>query len=251
MAKWITSPHLTTALALCLAVVLIGGCRSQPLRTATATNLPQAAESTGMAAEAVGEAANSIGEANAEIQAAVPEVAKQTDQISAGVEELRTVEEQLRANKATIATEAKAAKATAEELTKAKSKIVQLEDRSNGILNNIMIGLSVAGMALAVVSGVWLRSWQGVVTGLAIVAVCAAGMWIIKYRAIIAIVGAICAAAYATYCVITERKVATDLVKTVEVIKPGVENFKDKANAIQKSAWVRKRVDAIKGTFKP
>jgi outer membrane murein-binding lipoprotein Lpp len=234
-----------------LAAVVIGGCRSQPLRTTPTTNLPQAAESTGTAAAAVSEAANSIGEANAEIQAAVPDVAKQTDQIAAGVEELRTVEEQLRANKITIAAEAKAAKANADELFKAKSKIVQLEDRSNGILNNIMIGTSVAGMALAVVSGVWLRSWKGVVTGLAIVAVCAVGMWIIKYRAIIAIVGAICAAAYATYCIITERKVTTDLVRTVEVIKPSVPNFKDQANAVQTRAWVRKRVDAIKGTFKP
>jgi hypothetical protein len=233
-----------------MAAVFIGGCRAAPRTHPPASTLPQAAESTGTAAAAVSEAANSIGEANAEIQAAVPEVAAQTDQIAAGVEELRTVEEQLRANKVTIAAEAKAAKATADELVKAKSKIVQLEDRSNGILNNILIGGSVVGLALAVVSGVWLRSWKGIVTGLAIVAACAVGMWIIKYRAIIAIVGAICAAAYTTYCVIMERRALTQVVGTVEAVKGSDPDFKVKANAKQDNR-TRRIVDTIKGTAKP
>lgn len=239
---------LVTALALCCAAAFIGsGCRQAQRQAHTPTSLPQAVESTGQAATTIREAANSIGEANAEIQAAVPEVAPQTDQIAAGVDRLRAVEESLRSTQAQLAAEAKASKAMSADLAKANARIAQLEDKANGLLNTILIGTSIAGLALAVVSGVWLRSWQGVITGLGVFAACAAGMWIIQYRAYVAIGGLVIAGAYAAWCVITERKVSTQLVGTVEAIKSFVPDFKDKANAKQ-GKLTRRIVDRIKGT---
>lgn len=196
----------------------------------------------------VREAANSIGEANAEIQAAVPEVATQTDQISAGVDRLRAVEESLRTTQAQLAAEAKAAKAMTADLAKANARIAQLEDRTNGILNNLLIGASVLALAAAVVAGVWLRSWQGVVAGLAVFAACTCGMWIIQYRGPIAITSLSLLAAYAAWCIITERKVSRDVVRTVEAIKGQVPDFKTIANGIQTSRITRRIVDRIKGT---
>jgi len=242
---------VAAALALCCAAAFIGsGCRSNPLRHAAPSSLPQAAETTGQAAATIREAANSIGEANAEIQAAVPEVAPQTTQIAAGVDRLHAVEESLRQTQATLAAEAKNAKGIAADLAKANARIAQLEDRSNSTLNTILIGVSLAGLTLAVVSAVWLREWRGIVTGLAVFAACASGMWILQYRAYFAVGGLIAAAAYAAWCVITERKVSTQLVGTIEAIKPFVPDFKDKANAKQDNT-TRRTVDKIKGTAKP
>jgi hypothetical protein len=244
--------HVAAALALCCAAAFIGsGCRSNPLRHAAPSSLPQAAETTGQAATVVREAANSIGEANAEIQAAVPEVAPQTSQIAAGVDRLHAVEAQLRQMRDSLAAEAKLASGMAKDLAAANARIAQLEDKANGLLNTILIGASIAGLALAVVSGIWLRSWQGVVTGLGIFAACAAGMWIIQYRAYVAICGLLVAGAYAAWCIITERRASTQIVATVEAIKSHAPDFKAVANSIQTSRITRRIVDKIKGTAKP
>lgn len=240
---------LAAALALCCAAAFVGsGCRHAQRTAYAPTSLPQAAETTGQAATVVREAANSIGEANAEIQAAVPEVAKQTDQIASGVDRLRAVEETLGQTRTALTLESVKAKENAAALAKAQDRIRQLEDKANGLLNTILIGASVAGLALAVVSGIWLRSWQGVVTGLGIFAACAAGMWIIQYRAYVAIGGLLIAGAYAAWCIITERKASTQIVATVEAIKANTPDFKAVANRIQTSKLTRRIVDRIKGT---
>jgi hypothetical protein len=189
--------------------------------------------------------------ANAEIQAAVPEVAPQTTQIAAGVDRLHAVEAQLRQMRDSLAAEAKLASGMAKDLAAANARIAQLEEKANGLLNTILIGASVAGLALAVVSGIWLRSWQGVVTGLGIFAACAAGMWIIQYRAYVAIGGLLIAGAYAAWCIIAERRASTQIVATVEAIKGATPDFKSIANSIQTSKLTRRIVDKIKGTRKP
>ena len=241
------------ALALCLAAAFIGaGCRSKPLARPASVGIPHASIETKAAANEVREAANQIGNANAEIAAAVPEVAAQTTEIGAGVDRLRAVETSLRATQTILEAESKAVKAMAAELATANARIVALEDKSNGILNNILIGVSIIGLAAAVVAGVWLRSWQGVVTGLAVFAACTAGMWLLKYRAIIAICGLAAAAAYAAWCIIAERRATTQIVKTVEAIKSNVPDFKATANRIQTSRITRNIVDRIKAaTAKP
>jgi uncharacterized protein YukE len=240
------------ALALCLAAAFIGsGCRHAPRTAYAPTTLPQAAQTTGQAATTIREAANSIGEANAEIQAAVPEVAPQTDQIAAGVDRLRAVEETLGQTKTALTLESVKAKENAAALDKANARIHQLEDKANGLLNTILIGASIAGLAAAVVAGVWLRSWQGVVTGLGVFAACTAGMWLIQYRGPIAIAGLTIAAGYAAWCIITERKASTQIVATVEAIKAHAPDFKAVANRIQTSKLTRRIVDRIKGTTKP
>jgi len=237
------------ALALCLAAAFIAsGCRSTPRTAYAPTTLPQAAQTTGQAATTIREAANSIGEANAEIQASVPEVATQTDQIAAGVDRLRAVEESLRQTQTALAAEAKLSTGMAKDLAAANERIRQLEDKANGLLNTILIGASIAGLAAAVVAGVWLRSWQGVVTGLGVFAACTAGMWLIQYRGPIAIAGLTIAAGYAAWCIIAERKVSRDVVRTVEAIKGQVPDFKAIANGIQTSKLTRRIVDKIKGT---
>ena len=237
------------ALALCLAAAFIGaGCRAKPLARPASVGIPHASIETKAAANEVREAANQIGNANAEIAAAVPEVAAQTTEIGAGVDRLRAVETSLRATQTVLEAESRAVRAMAAELEKANARVTQLEDKSNGILNNILIGVSILGLAAAVVAGVWLRSWQGVVTGLAIFAACTAGMWLIKYRAIVAICGLAAAAAYAAWCIIAERQATTQIVKTVEAIKGHAPDFKTVANKIQTSKITRTIVDRIKGT---
>jgi len=242
------------AAVLFLALVVVGcvgGCSTpQRARTATASDLAGATIDAKDAEQRLRQSTNQIEESNAEIAAAVPEVSQQTGEIAAAVAELRAVDAIVLGLIEKLGNEEKAVAKTNKALALANSEIARLEDKANGTLNTILIGATVAGLAIAVVCGVWLRSWQGVILGLSIVAACAAGMWIIKYRAWIAIGGAVVAACYAAYCIITERKVATDIVRTVEAIKTDVPNFKDKANAVQAKAWVRKRVDAIKGTFK-
>jgi hypothetical protein len=237
------------ALALCCAAAFIGaGCRSKPVARPASVGIPHASIETKAAANEVREAANVIQNANAEIAAAVPEVAAQTTEIGAGVDRLRAVETSLRATQAVLESESKAVRSMAADLTAANARIVALEDKSNGILNNILIGVSILGLAAAVVAGVWLRSWQGVVTGLAVFAACTAGMWLLKYRAIIAICGLAAAAGYAAWCIIAERRATTQIVKTVEAIKANTPDFKTVANGIQTSKLTRRIVDRIKGT---
>jgi hypothetical protein len=232
------------------ALSIIGGC-GVPRRAvgASASSLAGATIDAKQAEARLRGSTNQIEEANTEIAAAVPEVAKQTGEIAAAVEELRQVHATVLSLIDKLAKEEKSSAKINTELANANREIARLEDKANGTLNTLLIGASVAGLGLAVVCGVWLRSWQGVLTGLAIVAVCAAGMWILQYRAWIAIGGAIIAAGYAAWCIIAERKVATDVVRTVEAIKPFVPDFKDKANAEQTKLWVRKHVDKIKATF--
>lgn len=243
------------ALMWCVVIFLVGGfwlaataCQG-PQATArgqTASTLPSVAESTRTAANDVREAANEIQNANAEIAAAVPEVAKQTAEIDGGVAKLRQVELLLASTQTALREEIKTAAKVSGDLAAARRRVAELEDRSNGMLNTILMGVSVAGLALAVVSGVWLRSWQGVVTGLGVFAACVSGMWIIQYRGWIAVGGLVVAAGYAAWCIIAERKAASQVVATVEAIKHYAPNFKDIANSIQTSKLTRTIVDRIK-----
>lgn len=195
-------------------------------------------------------AANQIQESTAEIAAAVPEVKQQTDELAHALAEVRAADEVLLGVIGKLGKAEKEQVRISKDLAEANYEIDRLNDKANGTLNTILIGVSIAGLAMAVVSGVWLRSWQGVLTGLAIFACCTGGMWLIKYRGWIAITGLVTAAGYAVWCIIANRKIATDVVRTVEFVKPFVPNFKEKANEVQTSPWVRKQVDKIKATFK-
>jgi len=235
-----------------VACGVIGGCgKSQrAIRGVSASQLDGVTIDAKDAEARLRAAANQIQESTAEIAAAVPEVKQQTDELAHALAEIRAADEVLlgvieKLSKAEVE-QGRMAKA----LVAANKEIDRLEDKANGTLNTILIGVSIAGLGLAVVSGVWLRSWQGVLTGLAIFAACTGGMWLIKYRGWIAVGGLVIAAGYAVWCIIANRKIATDVVRTVEAIKPFVPNFKDKANAEQTSLWVRKQVDKIKATFK-
>lgn len=234
-----------------VACGVIGGCgRSQrSIRGVTVSQLDAITIDAKDAEARLRAASNQIEESNAEIAAAVPEVSQQTGEIAAAVAELRTVDAIVLGLIDKLDSEEKAVAKTNKALALANAEIDRLEDKANSTLNTILIGVSIAGLAMAVVSGVWLRSWQGVLTGLSIFAACTGGMWLIKYRGWIAVGGLVIAAGYAVWCIIANRKIATDVVRTVEAIKPYVPDFKDKANAEQTSLWVRKQVDKIKATF--
>lgn len=242
-------------LAVCFLVLVgvgtIGGCGTpQRSRTAATSDLAGATIDAKDAEARLRAASNQIEESNAEIAAAVPEVSQQTGEIAAAVAELRAVDAIVLGLIDKLDGEEKAVAKTNKALVLANAEIDRLNDKANGTLNTILIGVSILGLAAAVVSGVWLRSWQGVLTGLSIFAACTGGMWLIKYRGWIAVGGLVIAAGYAVWCIIANRKIATDVVRTVEAIKPYVPDFKDKANAEQTSLWVRKQVDKIKATFK-
>lgn len=239
-----------------LALVLLGtfsGCggshRTTRLNVA-ASELDGATIDAKQAEERLRAAANQIQESTAEIAAAVPEVKKQTDELAWALAEVRAADEVLLGLIGKLEKAEKQQATMSKDLAQANWEIERLQDKANGTLNTILIGVSIAGLAMAVVSGVWLRSWQGVLTGLGIFAACTSGMWLLKYRGWIAVGGCIIAAGYAVWCVIANRKIATDVVKTVEVIKDFVPDFKPKANAVQTSKWVRAQVDKIKATLK-
>lgn len=234
-----------------VACGVIGGCgRSQrAVRGVTVSQLDGITIDAKDAEARLRAAANQIQESTAEIAAAVPEVKQQTDELAHALAEIRAADDVLLGVIGKLAKAEKEQVRISKDLAEANYEIDRLNDKANGTLNTILIGVSIAGLAMAVVSGVWLRSWQGVLTGLAIFAACTGGMWLIKYRGWIAITGLVTAAGYAVWCVIANRKIATDVVRTVEAIKPYVPDFKDKANAEQTSLWVRKQVDKIKATF--
>lgn len=231
---------------------VIGGCgkNQRAIRGGTVSQLDGVTIDAKDAEARLRAAANQIQESTAEISAAVPEVKKQTDELAHALAEIRAADEVLLGLIGKLEKAEKEQASMAKDLTAAHREIERLEDKANGTLNTILIGVSIAGLGLAVVSGVWLRSWQGVLTGLSIFAACTGGMWLIKYRGWIAVGGLVIAAGYAVWCIIANRKIATDVVRTVEVIKPFVEDFKTKANQVQTSEWTRKQVDKIKSTFR-
>ena len=236
------------AIAVAIAAALaLGGCRCKTKAGAVGGSLPAATQATKIAATEVKGAAGTIAAANTRIEAAAPALKSDTDTIAAGVERLNVVAGSLDATGATLATAAVQAKETEAKLAKAEAKIAELENEQSGLLNRLLTFGAVAGLGLAVVGGIWLRSWNAAAVGLGVFAACVAGQWLLAYRAAIAITAVSIAAVTIAWKLVKERYAATQLVTTVEAAKATIadwDGFKSIANSVQ-GTYTRRVVDQV------
>ena len=216
---------------------LLGGCKA--CRTGSAlspsTQQPPVSTTTAQAAAEVGKSANTIANHTTRIEAAAPDLHADTQPIIAAVGDLRKTAATLEVATIQAKTDDERVAALAAERDAAVKKASDLEDARNGLLSRLLTLSAVAGLALAVVSAVWLRSGQGLLTGLAVFGAAVAGQWILEYRVVIGLGTLGVAGAWAAWAMIRERKASTEVVKLVETVKPKFEadSFKTIANAIQ------------------
>jgi hypothetical protein len=237
-------------LAIMAACLAIAGCKCKPIASPNAgTNLPAAVSATKEAAQAVKAAATKIETANTDV-AKVPELAAQATTIATGVAELRTTSGTLEAASVAIGADAKKVAELQHQLTEAQKRVAELEANKNGLLSKLLAAAAIAGLGLAVVSMVWLRSAQGAITGVAVFGAAIAAQWILEYRVVIGLSALGLAAAWIAYALVRERKAASEVVRLVETFKPRLDadSFKTVANAIQSKA-TKKIVDTIQRTI--
>lgn len=233
------------AIAVAIAAALaLSGCSSKTKAGAVGGSLPAATQATKDAASEVKGAAGTIAAANTRIEAAAPALKTDTDTIAGGVQRLQVVAGSLEATGATLATATTKAAELEAALTDAQKRIDELEATKNGLLARLLAIAAVAGLGLAVVSGVWLRSGAGVLTGLATFGAAVAGQWILEYRIVIGLTSLGAVGAWAAWSMIRERAAAKQVVATVEAFKGRVPDFSIIANAIQ-TRGTKKWVDRI------
>ena len=214
-------------------------------------NLKQAASSLRLAKDDITSAGAEIEASNKAVQASNPELHEQTDKIATGVGTLKQAVGMLGTASEKLDAGAKGAQATSGDLQKANARIKELENANSGLLSRLLQGAAALGLLIAIVSFVWLHSFEGLLVGLAVFAGCVVGQWIIAYRVYIAVAGAIAAVGYGVWVIVLERYAHTKTIQTVEAIKQHVPDFKAIANGIQKQQWVRNLVDRIKQRFVP
>lgn len=240
----------SVAIAVVIAAALASsGCKHRTKAGAFGGTLPAATQATQVAATEVRGAAGTIANANARIEAAAPSLQSETSSIAAGVQRLNVVAGSLDQTGATLATASVRVGELEAELAAAQKRVDDLERDRDGLLSRLLAGAAVAGLALAVVSAVWLRSANGVLTGAAVFGAAVAGQWILEYRVVIG-VGALAAVGlWAAWTIVRERGVAKQVVATVEAAKrsaaiPDWEGFRAIANGIQ-TRGTKRLVDAI------
>lgn len=228
---------------------LLGGCKASrsgsPASPSTA--LPAAVTTTQESAAKIGTAATTIAHHTHRIEVAAPDLHADTQPILVSVDELRAVQAQLATTSVSLADENKRCKQLAEDLGKANATIADLQSAKDGLLHRLLTLGAVAGLGLAVVGGVWLRSTNAVVTGLGIFAACVAGQWIIAYRAVIAITGLVLVGLVLGWKLLKEHLTATQLVTTIEASKGTIADwgaFAAVANSIQ-NKYTRRVVDQV------
>lgn len=245
------------ALAWCAVAFLVlafwiaaNGCQGRSAASAASarpSDLPAAVKAQGQAATDVREATNDIQNSAAKIEVAAPEVATDVSAIFVGVKKLRTAWESMMAIKATLEGEVKASTKLAKDLAAANKRIAELEAKESGFLSKLLAGAAAAGLLVAVLSFAWLRNATGVLVGVSVFAACVVGQWIIAYRLWIAIGGITAALIYLAWTTFAERLVGSELVKTVELAKGHVPNYKTTFNVVQ--SWLTRRtVDKIKAS---
>lgn len=235
---------LWTAVAIAIAVASACGCRAKAAASASGGGLPAATQATKQAAEEVRGAAGTIDTANRRIEAAAPALSAETQTIATGVARLNSVAGSLEATGTGIAAGAQQLAKAEADLADARKRIADLEEAKDGLLSRLLTLSAVAGLALAVVSAVWLRSGQGLLTGLAVFGAAVAGQWILEYRVVIGLSTLGVAGAWAAWSMIRERSAAKQVVATVEALKGYVPDFKGIADSIQ-SRGTKRWVDSI------
>lgn len=242
---WKASAVVIVAAALALA----GGCKCRPsaITGTQSGTLTTATATTKDAAKDIGKAADTITAHTQRIDTAAPDLSAETKPILASVDDLRTVQGKLDATSIALGDESKRCKQLAEDLGKANARIKDLEDANNGLLYRLLTFGAVAGLGLAVVAGIWLRSWNAAVVGIGVFAACVAGQWLLAYRAAIAITAVSIAALTIVWKLVKERFAAQQLVTTVEAAKGTIADwdaFKAIANSVQ-GTYTRRLVNQV------
>jgi hypothetical protein len=213
-----------------------GGCKSRPQSHGSSSALPAVSTTTAKAAKDVEQAASTIEQHATAIDAAAPELHADTKPILAEVARLNVTSADLQQASALAVTASKEQADLVEQVAAQAKRIEDLQNDKSSLLARLLAFGAVAGLGLAVVGGVWLRSVNAVLTGLGVFAVCVAGQWIMAYRAVIAIVGMSLVAVVAGWVIIRERKAASQIVTTVEAGKFAIKDwsaFKAVADSIQ------------------
>jgi hypothetical protein len=235
------------AVAIALAVASACGCKGKAAASASGGGLPAATQATKAAAVEVRGAAATIDTANRRIEAAAPALSAETQTIATGVARLNSVAGTLEATGTGIAAGAEQLAKAEADLADARKRIADLEEAKDGLLSRLLTFGAVAGLGLAVVGGVWLRSVNAVVTGLGIFAACVAGQWIIAYRAAIAITGLVLVGLVLGWKLLKEHLAAQQLVTTIEAGKGTIADwqaFASVANSVQ-NKYTRRVVDQV------
>lgn len=251
---WNGSGNVAVMVSMWLAlIVLAPGCkRGHALHASTERHaeLQQAHVDVSTAAATVGEATTTIEQANNNIVATVPQAKPSTDQIAVGVEQLKGATRTLETASGQIESGLQQAAALSLDLDAANQRIKELERDQNTLLSRLLAATAFLGLMVAIVSAVWLRSWDGVLLGLSVFGGCLIGQVVLQYRLVIALCAGVAVVVYVAWRVIVERKASSQIVQTVEAIKGQVPDFKTIANAIQTSPQTRRIVDRIKGAVK-
>lgn len=254
-----TSKGITTFVPVAAAIAiaagfLLGGCKgtrlgSQRLQPIT----PNVSQVTQQAAVEVGQAASTISTHTHQIDAAAPNLAAATLPIHGAVEDLKGTQAKLEAVTVQAKTSDQRTTQLIADLRKADKRIAELESEQTSLLNRLLTFGAVIGLGLAVIGGVWLKSFNAAVTGLSVFAVCVAGQWIIAYRAVIAIVALSLVALVAGWKLIKERFAAQQLVTTIEGVKGTSaigdwDTFRTVANTVQ-GKYTKRLVDQVQRTL--
>jgi hypothetical protein len=251
---WNGSGNVAVIVSMWVAlIVLAPGCkRGHALHASKERHaeLKQAHVDVSTAAATVGEATNTIEQANNNIVATVPQARPSTDQIAVGVEQLKGATKTLETASGQIESGLQQAAALSLDLDVANRRIKELEQDQDTLLSRLLAATAFLGLMVAIVSAVWLRSWDGALLGLSVFAGCLIGQVVLQYRLLIALCAGVAVVVYVAWRVIVERKASSQIVQTVEAIKGQVPDFKTIANAIQTSPQTRRIVDRIKGAVK-
>jgi len=228
-------------------MIALAGCQGSGTVSKLAkehADLTAATSATAEASKAVGQAATDIGDANALIKAKAPETATETARIDDGVSRLKAVQTDLDATKATLTTEAGKAKKIEAALIASQDRVHELESKNSGLLNTLLTLGTVAGIGIAVLCLFWLRNGNGAIFGFGLFIACVAAQWIIAYKAIIGITALVAAGLYAAWTVYRQNHIGSELVSTVEKLKP-VAGVSDALQTIEQSKATKWFVDVI------
>lgn len=250
-----TTKGMTTFVPVAAAIAiaagfLLGGCKgTRPGSLQSQPTTPNVSQVTQQAAVEVGQAASTISTHTHKIDAAAPDLHAATLPIHGAVEDLHATKAKLEAVTVQAKTADKRTEQLIADIRKADKRIAELEAEQTSLLNRLLTFGAIAGLGLAVIGGVWLKSFNAALTGLSVFAVCVAGQWILAYRAIIAIVALSLVAIVTGWKLVKERFAAQQLVTTIEGAKgtsaiADWDTFKTVANTIQ-GKYTKRLVDQV------
>lgn len=137
-------------------------------------------------------------------------------------------------------------------IAKQAEEIKTLENERYGLISRWLAIVAVLSLVGSVASIFVLSSPRLAVACGVLFSVAVAAQWLLSYAVIIGIVTLVMLVVGVVWVIVKERKATSEIVQTVEAIKPHIStnvDFKASANAIQ-SVVTRRIVDTIKGLTK-